>query len=47
MEYIWIIIGDRAGLGLDGLGLGWAIEQGSGALVPPVSIKDRLLRWIP
>jgi hypothetical protein len=30
MEYIWIIIGDRAGLGLDGLDL---VVQQSGALV--------------
>jgi hypothetical protein len=29
MEYICIIIEDRAGLGLDGLGLGWATERGS------------------
>jgi hypothetical protein len=35
------------GLGLDGLGLGWITERGSGALVPPVSIKDRSLHWIP
>jgi hypothetical protein len=32
MEYLWIIIGDRAGLGLDGLGLGWTIERGSGCI---------------
>jgi hypothetical protein len=47
MEYIWIIIEDRAGLGWDGLGLGWATERGSSALVPPMSIKDRSLHWIP
>jgi hypothetical protein len=46
-EYIWIIIGDRMGLGLDGLGLGWKTERGSGVLVPSVSIKDRSLHWIP
>jgi hypothetical protein len=32
MEYIWIIIEDRAGLGLDGLGLGWATERDSGCI---------------
>jgi hypothetical protein len=35
------------GTGLDGLGLGWATEWGSGALVPPMLIKDRSLHWIP
>jgi hypothetical protein len=43
--YIWIIIGDRTGLGLDGLDL---VGQQSGALVAfvlPTSIKDRLLLW--
>jgi hypothetical protein len=34
MEYIFIIIGDRAGLGLDELGLGWATERGSGCICP-------------
>jgi hypothetical protein len=34
MEYLWIIIRDQAELGLDGLGLGWATEQGSGCICP-------------
>jgi hypothetical protein len=47
MDYIWIIIEDwveRAWMDLDLVG------QQSGALVafvPPVSIKDRSLHWIP
>jgi hypothetical protein len=45
IEQICIIIRDQAGLGLDGLGLGWAIERGSVVFVPSVSIKDRLLHW--
>jgi hypothetical protein len=28
---------------LDGLGPGWATEQDSGCIVPPMSIKDRSL----
>jgi hypothetical protein len=34
MEYIWIIIGDRAKLGLDGLGLGWTTGRSSGCICP-------------
>jgi hypothetical protein len=34
MKYWWTIIGDRAGLGLDGLGLGWTTERGSGCICP-------------
>jgi hypothetical protein len=33
-KYIWIINGDRAGLDLDGLGLGWATERGLGCICP-------------
>jgi hypothetical protein len=46
MEYIWIIIGDRAGLYLElDMDLVGHSERGSSCIVPPVLIKDRPLHW--
>jgi hypothetical protein len=48
MDYIWIIIGDRAGLYLElDMDLVGQSERDLVAFVPPVSIKDRSLHWIP
>jgi hypothetical protein len=45
-KYIWIIIGDWAGLYLIGFGPGWQLSEAQIAFVPPVSIKGRSLLWI-
>jgi hypothetical protein len=48
MKYIWVIIGDWAGLYLElDMDLVGQSKRGSVAFVPPVSIKDRSLQWIP
>jgi hypothetical protein len=48
MDYIWITIGDRAGLYLElDMELVGQSERGSGWFVPLVSIKDRSLHWTP
>jgi hypothetical protein len=47
MEYIWIIIGDRAGLCLDlDLDLIRQPREALVAFVPPVSIENHLLLWM-
>jgi hypothetical protein len=47
-KYIWIIVGDRTGLCFwIGFGPGWQLSEALVAFVPPVSIKDRSLHWIP
>jgi hypothetical protein len=47
-KYIWIIIGDRAGLCFwIRFGPSWQMSEAQVASVPHVSIKDRSLHWIP
>jgi hypothetical protein len=45
-KYIWIIIGDRAGLYLIGFRPGWQLSEAHIAFVPPVSIKGCSLLWM-
>ena len=45
MKYIWIIIGDWAGLYLDGYGLVRQLSEALVAFVPPVLIEDHPLLW--
>ena len=45
LEYIWMIIGDRAEWYF-GSGLGWHSSEARVALVLPVSVKDRPLHWV-
>ena len=46
MKYIWIIIGDRTVLYLDGHGLVRQLSEALVAFVSPVSIEDRSLLWM-